>query len=293
MTSNKTSDACRRVAVHAANPAEAERLIAEAHAAGSVGMEECESEDGVMLWIYATAASIDAVCDAMTAAVPGVRIGAIERLPGIDWSEQWKAGWEAMSISPRLMIRPSFIPAALLPGQVELVIDPGRAFGTGVHPSTHLALDWIDELGPSLKRGTRVLDVGTGTGVLAMAVAKLSDADVIAFDLDPLATAAARVNATANGVDAVVHLLTGALDALRIVEFELVIANLLPMEMAPLLAGIAARVRPGGHAVLAGFLAEESESIERSLHAAGLRRSGERSRADAHGERWSSLLTTR
>ena len=293
MTSNKTSDACRRVAVHAANRAEAERLIAEAHAAGSVGMEECEGEDGVILSIYATAASIDAVCDAMTAAVPGVRIGAIERLPGVDWSEQWKAGWEAMSISPRLMIRPSFISAALLPGQAELVIDPGRAFGTGVHPSTHLALDWIDELGPSLKRGTRVLDVGTGTGVLAMAVAKLSDADVIAFDLDPLATAAARVNAAANGVDAAVHLLTGALDALRIVEFELVIANLLPVEMAPLLAGIAARVRPGGHAVLAGFLAEESESIERSLHAAGLRRSGERSRADAQGERWSSLLTTR
>jgi ribosomal protein L11 methyltransferase len=293
MRSKNSSDAFRRVAVHAANRTDAERLIAEAHAAGSVGMEEREGEDGVILSIYALDAKIDAVRDAIAAAVPGVRIEVTEEVPGVDWSEQWKAGWEAMPISPRLLIRPSFIPAALLPGQAELVIDPGRAFGTGVHPSTHLALEWIDELGLSLKRGARVLDVGTGTGVLAMAAATLSDADVIAFDLDPLATAAARANAIANGVDAAVQIFTGGLDALRIVEFELVIANLLPAEMMPQLAGIATRVRPGGHAVLSGFLVEESGSIERSLGSVGLRRSGERSRPDAHGNRWSSLLTIR
>jgi ribosomal protein L11 methyltransferase len=293
MTSSKNSDACCRIAVHAADRAEADRLIAEAHAAGSVGMEERESDDSVMLSIYALAEKIEAVRGAISAAVPGVRIEATEEVPGVDWSEQWKVGWEAMSVSPRLLIRPSFIPAALLPGQAELVIDPGRAFGTGGHPSTHLALDWIDELGPSLKRGARVLDVGTGTGVLAMAVAILSDADVVALDLDPLATAAARANAIANGLDARVRLLTGALDALRIVEFDLVIANLLPAEMTPLLSGIAMRVRPGGRAVLSGFLAEESESIDESLRSAGLRRSGERSRDDANGDRWSSLLTTR
>ncbi len=293
MTSSKASDAARRVVVHAADEAEAERLIAEAHAAGSIGMEEREGEDGFILSIYAAAERMDAVCDAITAAVPGVRILRVEEVPGADWSEQWKVGLGAMPISPRLLIRPSFIPAALLPGQAELVIDPGQAFGTGLHPSTHLALEWIDELGPSLKRGTRVLDVGTGTGVLAMAAATLGDADVVALDLDPLATAAARVNAIANGVQAAVQLFTGSLDALRVIEFELVIANLLPAEMTPLLAGIATRVRPGGHAVLSGFCAEESESIERSLRSAGLRRSGERSRADAQGDRWSALLTTR
>jgi ribosomal protein L11 methyltransferase len=191
------------------------------------------------------------------------------------------------------LIRPSFIPAVLLPGQAELVIDPGQAFGTGGHPSTHLALDWIDALGPSLKRGTRVLDVGTGTGVLAMAAARLGEAEVVALDLDPQATVAARANAIANGLEAAVQLVTGGLDALREVEFELVIANLLPAEMTPLLADIATRVRPGGHAVFSGFLAEESASIERSLEAVGLRRRGERNRADAHGDHWSSLLTTR
>ena len=279
--------------MHAADRAEAERLIAEAHAAGSVGMEEREGEDGVILSIYAPAERMDAVRDAITAALPGVRVEETEDVPGADWSEQWKVGLGAIPISPRLLIRPSFIPAALPPGQAELVIDPGRAFGTGAHPSTNLALDWIDELGPSLKRGTRVLDVGTGTGVLAMAAATLSDADVVALDLDPLATAVARANTIANGLEAAVQLLTGALDALRMVEFELVIANLLPAELTPLLAGIATRVRPGGHAVLSGFLAEEAESIERSLRSAGLRRSGERSLVDAHGDRWSALLTTR
>jgi ribosomal protein L11 methyltransferase len=126
-----------------------------------------------------------------------------------------------------------------------------------------------------------------------MAAAMFSDAEVVALDLDPLATAAARANAIANGLDAAVQLFTGELDALRVVEFELVIANLLPVEMTPLLAGIATRVRSGGHAVLSGFLTEETESIERALRSAGLRRSGERGRDDANGERWSSLLTTR
>jgi ribosomal protein L11 methyltransferase len=293
MTSSKTSDACLRVAVRVADRAEAERLIAEAHAAGSVGMEERAGEDGIILSIYASAERMDAIRRAITAAVPGVRIEETEEVPVADWSEQWKVGLRAMRISPRLLIRPSFIPAALLPGQAELVIDPGRAFGTGAHPSTHLALEWIDELGPSLKRGTRVLDVGTGTGVLAMAAATLSDAAVVALDLDPLATVVARANTVANGLEAAVQLFTGALDAIRMVEFELVIANLLPARLTPLLDGIATRVRPGGHAVLSGFLAEESESVERSLRSTGLRRSGERSLADAHGDCWSALLTTR
>ena len=133
MTSSKASDACRRVAVHAADQAEAERLIAEAHAAGSVGMEEREGENGIILSIYAPAKRMEAVCAAITAAVPGVRIERAEAVPVADWSEQWKVGLAAISISPRLLIRPSFIPAALLPGQAELIIDPGQAFGTGGH----------------------------------------------------------------------------------------------------------------------------------------------------------------
>jgi ribosomal protein L11 methyltransferase len=126
-----------------------------------------------------------------------------------------------------------------------------------------------------------------------MAAAALGEADVIALDLDPQATAVARANAIANGLEAGVQFFTGGLAALRANEFELVVANLLPTEMTPLLAELATRVRPGGHAVLSGFLAEESEVIERSLGGAGLRPCGERSRDDARGERWSSLLTTR
>ena len=87
MTSSKASDACRRVAVHAADRAEAERLIAEAHAAGSVGIEEREGEDGIILSIYALAETMDAVRAAITAAVPGVRIERTEEVPGADWSE--------------------------------------------------------------------------------------------------------------------------------------------------------------------------------------------------------------
>jgi ribosomal protein L11 methyltransferase len=192
-----------------------------------------------------------------------------------------------------LLIRPSFVSVVLLPGQAEITIDPGQAFGTGGHLSTHLALDWIDELAPALKRGARILDVGTGTGILALAAAKLGPADPFALDTDSLATAAARENARSNGLGARLRLFTGGLEAIGDVEFDLVVANLLKTEMLPLFAAIAARVRAGGHAVFSGLLEIERESVGAALRAVGLRECGVRSRVDANGDPWSALLTTR
>jgi ribosomal protein L11 methyltransferase len=282
-----------QIAVRAVDAEQAERLAAEAYAAGAAGLEERESENEITLILYAPTAAAQAVCDAIAKAAPEARIDPPTEVPETNWSEQWKAGLTAMIISPRLLIRPSFVSAALVPGQTEIVIDPGQAFGTGGHPSTHLALDWIDEIAPTLKPGARILDVGTGTGILALAAAKLGPADLFAFDTDPLATAAARDNARSNGLGERLRLFTGGLDAIGAVPFDLVVANLLRTEMLPLFGGIAARVRAGGFAVFSGLLETECESVGEALRAVGLRESGVRSRADANGDPWSALLTIR
>lgn len=293
MASSATHESFCQIAVRAADAEQAERLAAEAYAVGATGLEERESEKEITLILYAPTAAAEAVCAAIAKAAPGIRIEPPAEVPDTNWSEQWKAGLTATIISPRLLIRPSFVSAALVPGQSEIVIDPGQAFGTGGHPSTHLALEWIDEIAPTLKGGSRMLDVGTGTGILALAAAKLGPAELFAFDADSLATAAARENARSNGLGERLRLFTGGLEAIREVSFDLVVANLLRTEMLPLFGGIAARVRAGGFAVFSGLLEIERESVGEALRAVGLRESGVRSRADANGDPWSALLTIR
>jgi ribosomal protein L11 methyltransferase len=293
MASSTTHETFRQITVRAADAEQAGRLAAEAYAAGAIGLEERERENQITLILYAPTAAADAVRDAIAAFAPGIRIEPPTEVPETAWSEKWKDGFTATIISPRLLIRPPFVSVALLPAQAEIVIDPGQAFGTGEHPSTHLALDWIDELAPTLKSGARILDVGTGTGILSLAAAKLGPAVPFAFDTDSLATSAARENARTNGLCERLRLFTGGLEAITGVAFDLVVANLLKTEMLPLLAAIAARVRSGGHAVFSGLLEIDCESVGEALRAVGLRESGVRSRADANGDPWSALLTTR
>jgi ribosomal protein L11 methyltransferase len=293
MASSTTHETFRQITVRAADAEQAGRLAAEAYAAGAIGLEERERENEITLILYAPTAAAEAVRDAIAEAVPGVRIEPSAEVPETLWSEEWNVGLTATIISPRLLIRPPFVSVALLPEQAEVVVYPGQAFGTGGHPSTHLALEWIDELAPTLKSGARILDVGTGTGILSLAAAKLGPADLFAFDTDLLATSAARENTRSNGLGERLRLFTGGLEAIGDVAFDLVVANLLKTEMLPLFAAIAARVRAGGHAVFSGLLEIECESVGAALRAVGLRESGVRSRADENGDSWSALLTTR
>jgi len=291
--SASTSAPFARFTARAADAATAERLSAEAWAAGAVGIEEREVGDGVLLLIYASAGDAEAVRAAVAGAAEAGAVAAAEPVPERDWSEEWKRGLEATVISPRLLVRPSFVERVPAPGQAELVIDPGQAFGTGSHESTRLALEWIDALAPELPRGCRVLDVGTGTGVLALAAIRLADARAVACDSDPLATAAARETALANGLAAGLALFTGSLDALGDGDFDLVVANLLKRELTPLVRGIAAHTAPGGRAILSGLLARDAGQILPALTAAGFSAAGTREAVDANGDRWTALLMRR
>ncbi len=279
-------------ALRAESPEVAEPALADAFEAGASGLEEREGEGGPTWLLYAPADRAAAVAGALAAHAPGVRTSQPEPVPAQDWSERWKQGLEPIRVAGSLCVRPSFA-AEPGPELAQLVIDPGQAFGTGGHASTHLALEWIARLAPGLSPGARVLDVGCGTGVLGLAALRLGLCRAVALDLDPLATAAARANATVNGLADRLVVLLGPLDALRPAAFELVVANLLRSEMLPLLPGLAARTATRGCLVLSGLLAAEAQPVKEACAGLGLHASGEHGQADPNGDRWVSLCMTR
>ncbi|WP_324780023.1 50S ribosomal protein L11 methyltransferase [Thiobacillus sedimenti] len=190
---------------------------------------------------------------ARQAGIPVPAEYTVEMVAEQDWVRLTQSQFDPIPISPRLWIVPTWHDAPDARA-INLKLDPGLAFGTGSHPTTRLCLRWLDD---NLKGGETLLDYGCGSGVLAIAAAKLGAARVDGVDIDPQAVAASRDNAALNGVTARFHLP----DELAAGQYDVVVANILtnPLKgMAPLLAG---RVRPGGRLVLSGILAEQAEDV--------------------------------
>jgi ribosomal protein L11 methyltransferase len=284
-----------RLELTAATPDLAERAAAEAFAAGAAGLEERETGAGTCFLLYLPAAAAGAVRDALAALDdPGLEVGTPEAVEPVDWSQAWQAGLEPTRISSRLALRPESVAFDPEPGQRVLVIHPGQAFGTGGHASTRLALAWMDAWFESPRsRGARVLDMGCGSGALALAALALGASRAVAFDLDPLAARATLANAARNALTEGLGVFCASAPTLAAeVRFELVVANLLRRELEPLLAGLAARLAPGGRAIFSGLLASDREPVTAALAAAGLAVVAERSERDG-GELWIGLLTRR
>jgi ribosomal protein L11 methyltransferase len=172
-------------------------------------------------------------------------------------------------IGRRLLVRPSWVRAPAPGGAATVTLDPGMAFGTGRHPTTRLCLEALVR---HLGGGERVLDVGTGSGILAIAAAKLGAGHVLALDTDGLARRIARDNARRNGVAGRVQVPGGRLAAAVAAAgaFDVVVANLTAQDLGRLLPWLARRVRPGGLAVLSGILRGQGSHVRRAARAAGL-----------------------
>ncbi|HSN89642.1 MAG TPA: 50S ribosomal protein L11 methyltransferase [Anaeromyxobacteraceae bacterium] len=229
---------------------------------------------------------------AAAAAAAAGRGGRLAESPDVDWSEAWRRGLGPVAAG-RIWVRPSWVEAPPPPGRAEVVLDPGMAFGTGSHPTTALCLEALSEVVAS-RPGLAVLDVGTGSGLLAIAAARLGAGRAVGSDVDPVALRVARENAEANG--ATVELTDLAPDRIA-GAFDLVVANILANTLVELAPAIAGRVAEGGVLFLAGILAPQEEEVRRAYLGAGLeawpggdRREGEWSllalrRPPAGGER--------
>ncbi len=284
-----------RIEVRAHSVAAAERAMGEAWEAGVVGLEEREAAGGaVLLILYAPAVKGDAVRDELVKALAGAaEVTQPLPEPEVDWSIAWRAGLEAIEISPRLVVRPPFASFPARPGQACIVIEPGQAFGTGGHNSTRLALELLEALGKDRVDGARALDVGCGSGVLALAALVLGARAAVGFDLDPLAAQAAAANARANGRDGQFQVFVGPVEAIMGPLFDLVLVNLLRTELLPLAGDLARLTRAGGTLIASGLLASERAEVCACFGASKFRVDGARTSTDSRGESWLGLVMQR
>jgi ribosomal protein L11 methyltransferase len=202
-----------------------------------------------------------------------------------DWMQKWKEGFEAVAVGERLIISPSWKLPDETFGREVIEIDPGMAFGTGTHETTRMCLEAIERHW----RGGKMIDVGTGTGILAIAAAKLAPGSRIsAIDVDPLAVEAARSNAAINGVEAALEITEGQPRGFREGAFDVVAANLTAEVIIDLFDDLSACLAPSGSMILSGILTTLRNDVEARAAEAGLaiverREAGE----------WSALVARR
>ncbi|NOZ55696.1 MAG: 50S ribosomal protein L11 methyltransferase [Calditrichaeota bacterium] len=205
------------------------------------------------------------------------KIGAVEGLsweldwePEQDWMSGWRRYFRPIALGKRIIVKPPWgeIPSDWVDRDVVIEIEPKMAFGTGTHPSTQLVLEAEEEL---VHEGADVLDVGTGSGILAIAAVHLGARRVLAFDVDVTAVKNALENLRRNRVEERVQLYAGELEALSPDQrFDVVLANIRTGVHRGLLGRYRDHLRPGGRVVLSGILREEAAELNQLLRQEGL-----------------------
>jgi ribosomal protein L11 methyltransferase len=198
-----------------------------------------------------------------------------------DWANAWKAHFPVLRVGRRIVIRPTWRRHRRQPGDVVLALDPGMAFGTGLHPTTRLCLAALESLadrgvlaaggeggGPD-SAGARVLDVGSGSGILSIAAARLGAREVLAVDVDPIAVDATAANTRRNRLARVVRAREGSAPSGE-GPFDVVLANLIASLLVSLADGLVADVRPGGVLLASGIFENREAEVVEAFRARGL-----------------------
>jgi ribosomal protein L11 methyltransferase len=264
-----------RLAVRCA-PEQADLVLAELTVLAPNGVEEERGPGYVEYAIYGGEGELPELGE-LDAAVAGGRVEVSATEIPDDWADRWRDFHKPLPVADRLWLRPSWEPPRK--GAIDVVVDPGQAFGTGAHPTTRLCLSYLCELEP----GGELVDLGTGSGVLAIAAAKLGWSPVRAYDHEPAAIEAAAANAAANGVQ------------LRLERMNLrerlpdlaptVVANV----TAPILKAVAGQMQaPPQTLVCSGLLPAERDEVASAFEGMGLAEADRRQDGD-----WAALLLRR
>ncbi len=188
----------------------------------------------------------------------------VRSVPMSDWTG-WQARFRPVKVSDRIVIMPPWATVTLKPEQVAVEIVPGLAFGTGEHETTRLCLLALEEF---VKPGDRVLDTGTGSGILAIAAVKLGASGVIAVEIDDMALESARENVDRNGVADSIGLYEGSIDHPSVTgSFRIIVSNTETRTIRTLLTGFRNRLEANGVLILSGVLVEESEALAQDIAA--------------------------
>jgi len=251
----------------------------------------------------------------------------VRRLEEEDWANAWKQHYRVLRVGERIVVVPSWLEHQPAPNDVVLHLDPGMAFGTGLHPTTQLCLGLLERY---VQPGQRVLDLGTGSGILAIAAARLGAGHVLALDNDPVAVAVAAANIARNGVSATVTVAEGSLGAgsrmghwlsgdfgppagqapalaqpgaapgetgppagsgaeqQALAGCDLIVANLIARVLTVLAADLAAALAPGGILISSGIIDSREAEVAEAFTAAGLRQV-----ARQVADEWVALVHTR
>ncbi|MBV9849609.1 MAG: 50S ribosomal protein L11 methyltransferase [Armatimonadetes bacterium] len=196
-----------------------------------------------------------------------------------DWANAWKAFFKPIRVGRHLVVTPPWESPDLDPGDTPLVIDPGMAFGTGSHPTTQLCLAALED---HVRPGLSVADIGTGSGILAIAAAKLGASPVVANDIEPPATKIAAENAKTNGVTIQTRV------PLPDGPFDVVVANILADVIIGLAPDLATRVRPGGILIASGIIDTREDDVRAALESVGFAPQETRRQAE-----WVALILRR
>ena len=217
----------------------------------------------------------------------------LESIEEDNWSEEWRSAFPPQKIGKRLVIAPTWDEIVPEPSAVLIRLDPGMAFGTGQHPTTQLALELLEI---SIKGSEVIADIGTGSGILAIAAAKLGAERVDAVDLDATTIPIAQSNIQINKVESVIQLYHGdGLNALERQRYPLIVANILTKALLPMIPRCPNFLEPAGRLILSGILANEASQIEAQLEANDFRVLEIRQLKESHeliqsGENWVGIL---
>jgi ribosomal protein L11 methyltransferase len=217
-----------------------------------------------------------------SSSLPAEEADFAEDLAEEDWTACWRDTLVPFRVADRVTIAPAWDETGEGPGEIRLRIDPGMAFGAGDHPTTRLCVEFLLDLAEDGALANPVLDVGAGTGVLALAAARLGARRADALDIDPFCYASCRRNARRNGLSRRVRPLLLSLDLLE-GRYPLALANVVAGQLAGLLPLLRERIAAGGRLVLSGFQSADEDEVRRS--AVGFEPAGRREE-----EGWVALL---
>ncbi len=194
-------------------------------------------------------------------------VGSLQRreVDEEDWANAWKEHFHPLKIG-RVVIKPSWRKWEAAPDEVVVHLDPGMAFGTGLHPTTRLTLAALQD---RVRPGTRVVDLGTGSGILAIAAA-LMGAEVTALDMSEVAVDVARRNVEENGLSTRISLARGSIEVVQGQQYQLILANIIASVLIDLAPALAAALRPGAELLASGIIEERAQPVRQAFREAGM-----------------------